>query len=164
MTKPGHIMTELEKQKKREYRLKNAEKIAASKKTKRYKEWQEKYKSRKYETRLTLKESCYQKWLQFLLNSCKTRCATNNKISCTITIEDLITKYEEQNGLCAISKVKLEHKQKSLASISIDRIDNTIGYTKENVHLVAKWINLGRNSATLEDIKVAIQNLIIANS
>ena len=81
-----------------------------------------------------------------------------------MTLEDLIKIYEEQKGLCAISKVKLEHKQGSPNNISIDRKDNNLGYTKENVHLVTRWINLGRQSATLDQIKQAIQDVIEANS
>ena len=51
----------------------------------------------------------------------------------------------------------------SLNSISIDRIDNNLGYTIENTHLVVKWINIGRRNATLDQIKQAIQDVIEAN-
>ncbi len=116
------------------------------------------------EWRKQSKESCYKKWLENLLDACKSRHIKKSHVVCEITLEDLINKYEEQKGLCAISKVKLEHKQGVLNSISIDRIENTLGYTKDNVHLVAKWINIGRNTATIDQIKQAIQDVINANN
>jgi hypothetical protein len=60
--------------------------------------------------------------------------------------------YEEQDGLCVLSglsigwsKVGWEH------TASIDRIDNNIGYTVENVQLVHKKINMMRGSLTIDE-------------
>lgn len=155
--------------KKKEWRESNATKIKEYAKNYRFsnpekiKELAKKQSHAKYKK--SSKESCYQKWLQVLLSNCRLRHKKNNSnhITCEITLEDLLEKYEEQKGLCAISKVKLDHTQGSLNSISIDRIENTLGYTKENVHLVAKWINIGRRNATLDQIKRAIQDVIEAN-
>lgn len=141
-------------EKKKLYREKNKESISAKRK---------KYNKEKL---LTTKESSPEKWLEFCLLNCKTRHKTKpsqSHITCTVTIEDLIQKYKEQKGLCAISKVRLEHKQGSMNSISIDRIDNNLGYTKENIHLTTKWINIGRRNATIDQLKQAIQDILNAN-
>lgn len=147
--------------KKKEYHEKNKEQLLI--KRKKYKE---QHRTEHQAYKKSRKELSYQNWLRVLWSNCKlrhTKNEYNSHIICEITLEDLIEKYEEQKGLCAISKVKLEHKQESLNSISIDRIENNLGYTKENVHLVAKWINIGRRNATLDQIKQAIQDVIEAN-
>lgn len=53
-------------------------------------------------------------------------------------IQDL---YDKQNGLCAISGVPIKlirdvNKHNNLQTASLDRIDNSIGYTEENVQLI----------------------------
>lgn len=167
-------------EKKKEWRKKNADRIREQNKKWReknvdkIKEYYQKSKEKNIDKikeynkihKRKLKESNPEKWLQVLLSNCRIRHKKNDysgHIICEITLEDLIAQHEKQKGLCAISNVKMDHIQGSLNSISIDRIDNNLGYTKENTHLVAKWINIGRRNATLEEIKQAIKDLINAN-
>jgi len=69
-----------------------------------------------------------------------------------------IMKMHNDNQCCAISKTKLTH-DKSLYSLSIDRIDNTIGHIKENVQLVSMAINLAKNRHTDLDVRELIDNI-----
>jgi hypothetical protein len=70
----------------------------------------------------------------------------------SITKEDVIKLYKDQNGKCAITKKEMTHnalndrKEKDCHilnpyNISIDRINSTVGYTKTNIRLVGAIIN-----------------------
>jgi hypothetical protein len=105
------------------------------------------------------KESGYEEWLKYLLKSCKSREKANHLKPCTLTLEELVVQYHKQNGLCGICGLQLEWKQESLMSISIDRIDNSLGYHAANIHLVAKWLNIGRGTAPLDEIRSIVQRI-----
>ena len=67
-----------------------------------------------------------------------------------ITPQDLIDKWEEQGGRCAISGVILTHHidgggHKDF-NASLDRISPEHGYTADNVQLVAYRINIMKHS------------------
>ena len=61
-----------------------------------------------------------------------------------ITIEDVWDLYQFQNGMCALSGIKLSllsgHKDRNYTA-SLDRIDSSKGYIKGNVQWVHKDIN-----------------------
>jgi hypothetical protein len=64
--------------------------------------------------------------------------------------------YLKQNGLCAITKEKMTNiagKGKVATNISIDRIDNSISYTRNNVQLVCYIVNIMKNSFTIDELK-----------
>lgn len=66
-----------------------------------------------------------------------------------LTIADLIELYNFQQGLCALSGEQLTFefdKGKQATNISIDRIDPTKGYTKENIQLVCYITNIMKNN------------------
>jgi len=73
-----------------------------------------------------------------------------NRAEVTITIQDLMDIFEKQEGLCALSGVKMTwHQGKILpTSISIDRIDNSKGYVHGNVRLVCVAINAFKSTQT----------------
>jgi len=64
-----------------------------------------------------------------------------------IIYEDVINLYEKQNGLCAISKIKMtynhisDNESHDIENLSIDRIDPKKGYTKDNIQLVCVIVN-----------------------
>jgi hypothetical protein len=68
-----------------------------------------------------------------------------------ITIDELMEMFAKQQGLCAISGVKMtwgdgeKNGKKSPVSLSIDRIDGSRGYEPENVRLVCWQVNLFKN-------------------
>ncbi|KKL91512.1 hypothetical protein LCGC14_1893920 [marine sediment metagenome] len=73
--------------------------------------------------------------------------ASKRNISFEITIKEAWDIFEKQNGYCALTGEPLtfwkssRNKDKGDASASMDRIDNTKGYTKENIWWVHKHVN-----------------------
>lgn len=55
-----------------------------------------------------------------------------------ITLEDIQETYEAQNKVCALSGLSISFGKDA----SIDRIDSKIGYTKNNIQIVHKALNL----------------------
>lgn len=83
-----------------------------------------------------------------------------------ITVDDIWEKYQEQGGLCAMTKLpiffkKIKQKQNG-QTVSVDRIDNSKGYTKDNIWLVHKDVNIMKNSHSLEKL-YELCELIIKN-
>ncbi len=69
-----------------------------------------------------------------------------------ITIDDIADLLEEQMYLCALTGVPISLDNFS-PSGSIDRIDNKVGYTKDNIQITTKEINMLRGSFSLEEFK-----------
>ena len=72
------------------------------------------------------------------------------KLNIELTVEDIHELYEKQNGFCAISGLNLTHETYAYKdkehiinrlNISIDRINSNLGYTKDNIQLVAAIVN-----------------------
>lgn len=103
------------------------------------KEKRDKTKRRKY--RLSPRYVLYT-----MLYSASKRRPTEN----IATVEDLMEMYEAQCGLCAVSKIRMtwgagNGGRKQTTSISLDRIDGSRGYEKENLRLVCWQVNLFKN-------------------
>lgn len=80
------------------------------------------------------------------------------------TIDDLMRKFEEQGGKCAISGVTLTWAQGKVlpTSISLDRIDQDKGYSADNLRLVCQAVNAFRGRMSDDDmLQMAIA--IVAN-
>jgi hypothetical protein len=78
--------------------------------------------------------------------------ATHRSLEWEITIEDVALILFEQFSRCALSGVEISAKgDLKTITASIDRIDNSIGYTKENIQLVHKKINMMRGTLTVEE-------------
>lgn len=74
--------------------------------------------------------------------------------------------WKKQKGLCAISKHKMLRQTESWCSASIDRIDNQLGYTEENVRLVIGTLNTKGDAYTkswsadhFKDFKRAVKEM-----
>lgn len=86
--------------------------------------------------------------LVYILNCSKQR-ANKKDFEFDLTYNDLFNLYNKQNGLCAISNVKMtyEHirdenlKSKASNNVSIDRINPNKGYTKDNIQLLCCIVN-----------------------
>lgn len=66
-----------------------------------------------------------------------------------ITVDDVADLYEEQEGKCALTGWSIgfpEVGHSQLSTVSIDRIDSSIGYTKSNIQLVDKRVNMMKQS------------------
>ena len=80
-----------------------------------------------------------------------------------LTPEILKEMYEKQDGNCALTGIKMEMKKnsdtKNLFHVSVDRIDNSKGYTKDNIQLVLLGINYMRNTSSIEEVTHFLQVL-----
>jgi len=79
----------------------------------------------------------------------------------TLTPEIIEEIYNEQDGLSAFSKVPLDldllYIANHMMAPSIDRIDDNLGYTRDNVHIVLRFENKGRGSGSVNDTIQTIQ-------
>lgn len=71
----------------------------------------------------------------------------------------LVQLYHKQQGLCAITNLSMVHKYGSPNSISIDRIDSSIGYVDGNIQLVCQFINLGKKTFSNNEVKLFIETI-----
>jgi hypothetical protein len=73
----------------------------------------------------------------------------------TITEDDLRELWEKQNGLCHWLGIKMSLEDlfvtRSPFAPSVDRIDNTRGYHKDNIVLCTRFANLGRGAYHPDD-------------
>jgi hypothetical protein len=93
-------------------------------------------------------DNCHRGWYRGIriswFNKFKTG-AELRKIEWTLSLDDLADLYEEQKQRCALTDIdivfpEVGHAQKAPASI--DRIDSKKGYTKDNVQLVTRQVNM----------------------
>lgn len=112
--------------------------------------------------------------LKIRINSSKGSAKVRD-IDFNITLEDLIEKYNNQNGRCALSGEILElrndrnyRKKYSLKRLSIDRIDSNKGYTKDNIQLVCWAANQLKFDLTEQELyywcNAIINNKIIKDA
>jgi len=97
--------------------------------------------------------------LVMLVSGCKSRMPAFNRKGkdCNINIDYNYLKflYDKQNGLCAISGIPMTSLIKSgkcFYNISVDRIDSSKGYLKENVQLVCAHVNMMKSNLSQEEL------------
>jgi len=76
-----------------------------------------------------------------------------------LVIEFLKQLYQEQDGKCAISNLPMNFDRKNEGSVSVDRIDSTIGYQPDNIHLTWWWVNRMKFDWELEDFRSKVKLL-----
>jgi len=80
--------------------------------------------------------------------------------------KDVTPKYlrellKSQNGKCYWLGIELDTTKKdALRTPSVDRLDNSKGYTRDNIVLTSRFANLGRQTATVTEFKTFIENHI----
>ncbi len=79
----------------------------------------------------------------------------------TVTVEDLVDIFEQQQGRCHWLGIKLNplnnYISRSPLAVSVDRIDNNEGYHKYNIVLCCRLANLGRGSYNYEDFRRVVE-------
>lgn len=75
-----------------------------------------------------------------------------DRVAVSISFEEVLDLWEEQEGRCSLSGLKMEHVWGSPRSVSIDRIDSDVGYHLGNVQLVCSAMNFMKRSWPQEDI------------
>jgi len=85
------------------------------------------------------------------------------ELAVEITWEDLQQKYHQQNGLCHWFKIPIDLSHNLISwhplAASCDRLDNNVGYTKDNIVITTRFSNLGRGACS-EDIFIESLNTI----
>lgn len=91
--------------------------------------------------------------MQQALKSAKRRAKMHNRY-CDIDIEYLFYIWQQQNGKCALTGIPMTYKfyeGRVNSNLSIDRIDSTKGYTKDNIQLVCMAANQMKNDLPQEE-------------
>jgi hypothetical protein len=86
------------------------------------------------------KYSTFEGRITTFLSSCRKNAKHRNH-ACTITAKDLITAWQTQDGICAYTGRSMTTAPGEYNSVSVERIDNSIGYTAENTILVCNIAN-----------------------
>jgi predicted DNA-binding protein YlxM (UPF0122 family) len=90
--------------------------------------------------------------------------AKRKNIEFTIDDEFIYQRLTEQEGKCAISGIVLTFNVDDWHSMSIDRIDSSLGYTPDNILLVIRFLNIAKgnksNDALVEEIKLCYEGIM----
>ena len=121
--------------------------------------------------KLCIASKCRQRkleWTDFqfiknLLSVCRSSTRRRKKIGRTnmmynITIEHIMALKVKQKNKCIYSGVELIWKQNHPNTVSIDRIDSSLGYISSNIQLVTKQINAAKSNMSDEEFKTLIYN------
>jgi len=94
--------------------------------------------------------------LQMLLNASKQRALVKNREH-SLTLEDIKELYPE-DGKCPVFGFPLEFNSAGFreTSPSIDRIDSTKGYTRDNIQIISWKANRLKAYATVEDLEILV--------
>jgi hypothetical protein len=101
--------------------------------------------------------------LSWELKRCVDYCRNRRKDT-TITYNDLKELWNKQKGLCAITELEMEHTSGigviNRMKFSVDRIDNSKGYHKDNVWLVCEFVNRAKGDMTNEELHTLALGII----
>ena len=85
----------------------------------------------------------------FLQNAKKSSIKRNNEFD--ITVDDVVECWNKQYQICAYSGIEMTLEAGKLNTVSIERIDSNIGYTKDNTILVCQAINRMKSNFNYDD-------------
>jgi hypothetical protein len=74
------------------------------------------------------------------------RTATKKIQPFEVPVDFILRLWERQDGICALTGIRMVHKFGDLRSVSIDRLDSNKPYSIGNIQLVCKAINIGKNT------------------
>jgi len=78
----------------------------------------------------------------------------NKKHECeTVTTRELIDIYKHQEGKCYYTGLQYSLTEQGPLYMTADRIDNSIGYTKDNIALCCWYVNCAKNKWPLAQMK-----------
>ena len=121
----------------------------------------------KARTRNRKKDRAYSKeykvlnWEKTLIQGCKKRAKEFN-LTFDLKEKDLTDLFKKQKGRCFWFGVKLNYisQKKYLFKTSVDRIDNSRGYTKNNIILCSYFANIGRSDASFSEWQASSKKII----
>jgi hypothetical protein len=86
----------------------------------------------------------------------------SNNRNYDITLEDLLDLWNQQEGICPYSGVKLVHPNEggnNLNTASLDRIDSKVGYIKGNLQFISIMCNQAKNNLTHEEMLTFLKTI-----
>ena len=103
-------------------------------------------------------ESSVKHWSRLMLYRCK-ESAEHKGLVLSITEQDILDIFDSQEGKCFWSGIQMLPSKihRYPFKPSPDRLDNSLGYTKDNVVLCCVFMNVGRNSCDLDTFISAIR-------
>lgn len=124
----------------------------------KYKVYREKHRETREAKRKALRNTFTGK-MKDLLDKCTQRARKKN-FKINLDFEFLVNLWHEQDGKCAVSKLPMEtisgdRKTEGVNyfTVSVDRINSTQGYTKDNVQLVCFAVNQIKSNLDGEQFK-----------
>lgn len=87
------------------------------------------------------------RWSKHIVHSLKQR-ARKKGIPFDLTPADLVVP-----NRCPVLGIKLKLGARSLANPSVDRFDNTKGYTKDNIRIISRRANMLKGDGTIADVR-----------
>lgn len=93
----------------------------------------------------------------FLQNAKKSAKKRNQEFS--LEISDVVGFWNDQQMICAYSGIEMTLEAGKLNTVSIERIDSNIGYTKDNTILVCQAINRMKSDFNYEDFYMLCQSV-----
>ena len=93
------------------------------------------------------------------------------KLEFDITKDDIKTLYHAQNGLCALTGKPLTHyayrsdnsQTKNYWNISVDRIDPSKGYVRDNIQIVGVIVNIMKTDLSDEEFLLLVRDIVMHN-
>jgi len=91
-----------------------------------------------------------------------------NVLNSNLTKDDLINLFKKQEGKCAISGIEMTYTTGKGTGIipdnvSVDRIDSSKGYSKDNVQLVCSIVNIMKSNLPLNKLVYYCKQIINNN-
>lgn len=81
-----------------------------------------------------------------------------------VTIDDLKAQWDKQNGKCYWLEIDMSLEDlmisRSPFAVSVDRLDSSGEYTKDNIVLTTRFANLGRGAYDGDDFKPRLDSLL----
>jgi hypothetical protein len=77
--------------------------------------------------------------------------AKSRSLQWGLTLEQLDDLWARQKGRCALTGIRMSHTTNDPYKMSLDRIDNSRGYTPDNVQFVCACVNFMKNDSTEEE-------------
>lgn len=94
-----------------------------------------------------------------MLNSTRTNTAAKLK-GYDISYTDVYNLWVLQDGKCAITNIPMIKDRGFPDSMSVDRINNSLGYVSTNIRLVCRQINLMKNTLSDDEVFLFINKII----
>ena len=96
------------------------------------------------------KYSTFEGRITTFLRTCKDSAKKRNQ-EFSLTRQNFLDMWEQQEGLCVYTGLPMELAPATLFSVSVERVDNSVGYTAENTVLVTNAVNRMKSNMEGED-------------